>query len=153
MLDMVRVGTKISSLRRSLGMSQEQLADRLFVTRQALSKWENGTSVPAVELLIEMSKIFRVSFEEILCLDVKEADIDPEDIFKGRSRSYIVKMVADGSLKLNLADVFYQFSPMERIFILRRIREGALSVDKSELWHCLSRSEQRFLGSPCECLK
>lgn len=148
MLDMVRVGTKISSLRRSLGMSQEQLADRLFVTRQALSKWENGTSVPAVELLIEMSKIFRVSFEEILCLDVKETDIDPADIFKGRSRSYIVKMIADGSLRLDLAEVFYQFSPMERIFILRRIKEGALAVDTAQLWHSLSKAERHFLGSP-----
>jgi len=153
MLDMVRVGAKISSLRRSGGMSQEDLADRLYVTRQALSKWENGTTVPSVELLIEMSRIFRVSFEEILCLDVCDMDVDPKDIFKGHSRSYIIKMISEGRLDVNLADVFYQFSPMERIYILRSIKDGTLAVDKEQLWHCLSREEQHFLGAPHECLK
>lgn len=153
MLDMVRVGAKISALRRGGGMSQEELADKLYVTRQALSKWENGTSVPSIELLIAMSRLFCVSFEEILCLDVENVDIDEKDIFKGHSRSYIVKMIAEGRLNVDLSSVFYQFSPMERIYILRSIKSGALQVDLARLGHCLSDEERLFLGSPKEQLK
>lgn len=145
MLDMVRVGERISSLRRACGMSQEALSERLFVTRQALSKWENGLSVPGVDMLIEMSKIFRVSFEEILCLDNGELEIDESDVFRGHSRDYIVKMIAEGRLGARLADVFYQLSPSERIYILGRIREGELAVEREEIRHCLSRDEMNYL--------
>ena len=150
MLDMVRVGEKISSLRRALGMSQETLAERLFVTRQALSKWENGLSVPGVDMLIEMSKIFRVSFEEILCLDSEELKIDESDVFRGHSRAYIVKMIAEGRLRVKLSEVLYQLSPMERLYILRSIREGELRIEPEEIRHSLSRDEEKYLFGRAE---
>lgn len=51
MLDSVKIGGFISGKRRELGMTQQQLADRLNISFQAVSKWEKGSTFPNVELL------------------------------------------------------------------------------------------------------
>ncbi len=56
---------KIYRLRTEHSMSQEQLADRLEVSRQSVSKWETGTSVPDLDKLIKICDIFSVSLDEI----------------------------------------------------------------------------------------
>ena len=72
MIDFVKVGERIAACRKRKGLSQEELAERLYVTRQAISKWENGTSVPSIDTLCEISQMFEISFEEILGLFDKE---------------------------------------------------------------------------------
>ena len=57
---------KISALRKQKGWSQEELAEKLMVTRQAVSKWENGTSDPSTSNLIALAKLFDLSAEELL---------------------------------------------------------------------------------------
>ncbi len=147
MIDFVKVGGRIADYRRRAGMSQEELAERLFVTRQALSKWENGISIPSIDTLCEISKMFSVSFEEILGLfDNTNIDLDKNDIFKGHDRSFIISKIVDGSIAVNIPDVFYQMSPAERMYILKNVKEGKLAVDKDELWVRLTPSEQKFLG-------
>lgn len=54
---------KLTTLRRREGLSQEQLADRLGVTRQSVSKWESGTAVPELVKLIALSEMFGVSLD------------------------------------------------------------------------------------------
>ncbi len=56
----------IKSLRKSKGMSQEELADKLNVVRQTVSKWEKGLSVPDSEMLIRIADVFEVSVGELL---------------------------------------------------------------------------------------
>ncbi len=56
----------ISKLRRSHDLSQEALAERLFVTRQAVSRWENGETVPNIETLKRLSALFDVSVNTLL---------------------------------------------------------------------------------------
>ena len=56
----------IIKLRNDINLTQEQLADKLGVTRQAVSKWESGQSMPDVEKLIQLSKLFRVTTDELL---------------------------------------------------------------------------------------
>ena len=51
----------IHELRNNAGLSQDELAEKLFVTRQAVSRWENGETVPNTETLKLLSKLFRVS--------------------------------------------------------------------------------------------
>ena len=53
------ISEKLTGLRRKSGMSQEQLADRLGVTRQSVSKWEGGTAVPELVKLISLSGAVR----------------------------------------------------------------------------------------------
>ena len=57
---------KLSQLRRKAGLSQEQLADRLGVTRQSVSKWESGTAVPELGKLIALSELFEVSVDYLV---------------------------------------------------------------------------------------
>jgi len=56
---------QISRFRRQKGMTQEQLANRLGVSNQAVSKWENGQSCPEVTLLPRLSDVFQVSMDEL----------------------------------------------------------------------------------------
>ena len=56
----------IASLRRKHGWSQEQLAERVGVSRQTVSKWETGTSVPELEKLVLMSQCFGITIDQLL---------------------------------------------------------------------------------------
>ena len=69
MINLKKVGNKIQKYRKEKNMSQDELAETLFVTRQAVSKWENGTSAPTIDSLLELCKLFQTNFEDILCLD------------------------------------------------------------------------------------
>lgn len=56
----------ILELRRQKGLSQDELAEKVFVTRQAVSRWENGETVPNTETLKLLSKVFDVSINTLL---------------------------------------------------------------------------------------
>lgn len=146
-IDFVKVGARIAECRKKNGLSQEELAERLYVTRQAISKWENGTSVPSIDTLCEISRMFKISFEEILGLfDNEKLEIDKKDIFRGHDRSFIISKIVSGEIKLNIHEVFYQMSPAERMYILKNIKEGNLKTRMDELWVKLTPSEQRYIG-------
>lgn len=66
MLDSIKVGNFIMGKRKSLGMTQQQLADKLNVSFQAISKWENGTTYPNIEILRDLAIVLDVSVDEIL---------------------------------------------------------------------------------------
>ena len=57
---------KLYTLRKKSGLSQEQLAEQLSVSRQAISKWESGQSVPESDKLIVISNYFKVSLDYLL---------------------------------------------------------------------------------------
>ena len=60
---------KLYELRRASGMSQEELAEKLGVSRQAVSKWESGATQPELSKLIELSNIYQVSVDALLSLE------------------------------------------------------------------------------------
>lgn len=62
---------KLQLLRTNSKLSQEELADRLEISRQSITKWENGQSFPDIKNLIQLSEIFKVSIDRL----VKENDI------------------------------------------------------------------------------
>ena len=55
-----------TDLRKKAGLSQNEVADRLFVTRQAVSRWERGETTPEPETLLALSKLFGVSINTLL---------------------------------------------------------------------------------------
>lgn len=61
-----QVKEKIVELRKKDGMTQQQLAEKLFVTPQAVSRWENGETEPDTNTLIKISEIFNVSLDELI---------------------------------------------------------------------------------------
>lgn len=62
----MNLGMKLQNLRKAGGMSQEQLAAQMTVSRQAVSKWELGESNPDIEYVIQLSEIFGVSTDYLL---------------------------------------------------------------------------------------
>lgn len=60
------VGEKIQTYRKQLGMSQEELGQKLLVSRQTISLWEKDQTVPTIDNLIRLREIFGVSVDEIL---------------------------------------------------------------------------------------
>lgn len=62
----MKLGDKIHQLRKASGMSQEELASQLTISRQAISKWELGESVPDTENVLQLSKLFGVSTDYLL---------------------------------------------------------------------------------------
>lgn len=60
------LGEKICTLRTGKGLSQEDLAQRLEVSRQSVSKWETGQSVPDLEKIIKLADLFGVSVDELV---------------------------------------------------------------------------------------
>lgn len=66
MLDSKKIGRFIADKRKEIGMTQQNLADRLSISFQAISKWENGTAYPNVELLYDLAEMLSVSVDEIL---------------------------------------------------------------------------------------
>ncbi len=57
---------KLFELRKQKGISQEELADKLNISRQTLSKWESGNSTPDMEKLILLSDYFEISLDELV---------------------------------------------------------------------------------------
>ncbi|MBQ7333418.1 MAG: helix-turn-helix transcriptional regulator, partial [Clostridia bacterium] len=66
------LSSKITKLRKSLALSQEELAEKLGVSRQAVSKWESGQSLPDIDKIILMSSFFGVSTDYLLKDEVKD---------------------------------------------------------------------------------
>lgn len=60
------LGEKIKHLRNEKGLTQKELADKLFVTPQAVSRWENNEVEPSVSTLTELAKIFNITVSELL---------------------------------------------------------------------------------------
>ncbi len=70
---------KLYELRRAAGLSQEELAERLNVSRQAVSKWENGAAQPELSKLVELSRLYGVSVDVLLSLEEAEkAETGPD---------------------------------------------------------------------------
>ena len=57
---------KIMMLRKKSGWSQEDLAERLDISRQSVSKWESGASIPDLERIVNMSQLFGVTTDYLL---------------------------------------------------------------------------------------
>ena len=74
MIDFREVGRKITFLRKKKNLTQDDIAERMFVSRQLVSKWENGTGIPKIDHVIDLCEILEVNFEELLCLSDKKED-------------------------------------------------------------------------------
>jgi len=70
----MNIGTKIKELRKQRGMTQEQLADRMCVSFQAVSKWENNVSMPDISLLPLLARFFGVSMDVLFDFSLEDIE-------------------------------------------------------------------------------
>ena len=116
------------TLRTKNGLSQDELAEKVFVTRQAVSRWENGETVPNTETLKLLSKLFNVSINTLLGsphqLVCQCCGMPLEDAILGKNR--------DGSLNEDYcqwcyADGTYTYSNMDNLIeicVPQMVKEG-----------------------------
>lgn len=83
-------GEKLQALRKGRSMTQEALAEALFVSRTAVSKWESGRGYPSIDSLREVSRFFGVSIDELIGADeVIAAASDEKRAYVGRTTALI----------------------------------------------------------------
>lgn len=70
---------KVIALRRKAGWSQEELAEQLIVSRQSVSKWESAQSVPDIDRILQMSRLFGVTTDYLLKDELEEPELSGED--------------------------------------------------------------------------
>ena len=111
---------KIIGLRKKAGWSQEELAQQLGVTRQSVSKWESAQSVPDMERVLQLSRIFGVTTDYLLKDEMEEAEASSDVIYSEtevqlrkvsmeEASEYLRKAAAP---KMALATFFCIFSPI-----------------------------------------
>ena len=118
------VGERLQQYRKNLGLSQEELGQRLFVSRQTVSQWETDQTLPTVDNLMRLKELFGVSVDTILCGDAPEATGKPR--MRTRKKVWIILLsallgaalliaLAIGSLKLLFPQLYYRLYLGDRI--------------------------------------
>ena len=77
-MDLVKIGSMLQKLRKEKGMTQEQLAEKLGVARRTVSRWETGSNMPDLDVLIELSDFYAVDLREILSGERKSEQMNEE---------------------------------------------------------------------------
>lgn len=79
-----KTGERLAKYRKKANMSQEELADKLNVSRQAVSKWERGESSPDTDNLIALASLYNITLDDLL-------NKDPDEAFTSKKESKFVK--------------------------------------------------------------
>ena len=87
----MKLNEKIISLRNKYQMSQGDLAEKLNVSRQSVSKWETGASIPDLDKLIAMSELFGITMDELVKEDVEVDKVEEESVVTKTSMEQGVK--------------------------------------------------------------
>lgn len=77
-MDLVKMGKFIQELRKGKGMTQEQLAEKLGVSQRTVSRWETGSNMPDLDILIELSDFYETDLREILSGERRSERMDRE---------------------------------------------------------------------------
>jgi len=145
MLNLETISKKITEKRKQIGMTQNELADALYVTRQAVSKWEMGKSLPSIEVLIEMTELFDVTIDYMLDgSDIKENDYAAMFMQYPRE-SVIYHFMNSGHQNDQIKDIFYLLTTKERKQMIDQVLSGFLNIEIHLLWPYLSKAERKYL--------
>lgn len=80
----IKQGDYLKELRMKKGISQEKLAEQLGVSRQSVSKWEQGYAVPSSDNVLELSKLYGISADDILNCEAPKAAADEKKRLQNR---------------------------------------------------------------------
>ena len=76
----MKFGENLYALRKSTKMSQESLAEKVGVSRQSVSKWENGEAYPEMDNILKICKIFHCKINDLIHDDIQDIDSLDEEI-------------------------------------------------------------------------
>lgn len=106
----MEIGRQIKKYRQEQKFSQDELAEKIFVTRQTISNWENDKNYPDIKSLLLLSNLFGVSLDVLVKGDLKEMKerINADDIkkFKNAGTIYTILLIASIILAVPLTYIF-----------------------------------------------
>ena len=108
-------GNNLVNLRKQKGWSQDELADNLNLSRQAISKWENDLSMPDVDNVKKISRVFSVGIDELLNNEVPKDKAVALDINKQDKKDKIINLIKTIILALviiYIINVIYKFASL-----------------------------------------
>ncbi|QVK21560.1 helix-turn-helix transcriptional regulator [Mycoplasmatota bacterium] len=82
---------KIMCLRKQRGWSQEELANKMNVSRQSVSKWESESAIPEMDKIVMLSEIFNVSTDYLLKEDMKDDCIEKQEIIQPQKEAVVLR--------------------------------------------------------------
>ena len=77
-MNQMKIGSFLKELRRENKLTQEQLAEKLNVSNRSVSRWENGSTLPDISILIELAEFYDVDIKEIIDGERKSEDMNEE---------------------------------------------------------------------------
>ena len=77
-MDLKKFGDFLKELRKEKGLTQEELAETLFVTRRTVSRWETGSNLPDLDILIELADFYQVDLRELISSERRSEKMDKE---------------------------------------------------------------------------
>lgn len=106
----MELGKQIKTKRSELNLSQDELADRIYVTRQTISNWENDKNYPDIHSLLLLSNVFHISLDELIKGDIEimKDQIAKEDIIKFNKAMNIFSILLISSI-ISLAPLYFYF--------------------------------------------
>lgn len=145
----MKFGENLYNLRKSAKMSQEKLAEKMEVSRQSVSKWENGDSYPEMEKIIRLCNIFHCKINDLVHEEISDIDSLDEDI-----KMSVVKFRKEKQKKMKgISKIIYIIARIGKIIILITAIALALSMavipmiaNKIEI----SDTQIKFFGETCE---
>lgn len=145
MLNLEKIGSKITIQRKEKGLTQLELAEALYVTHQAVSKWENGKSIPSIEVLIELTTLFDITIDYLL--DSSEVkDNDYITLFKQLPRNVVLsRYLSSASVNDDFNKIFYLLDPNERQYVINKIISLGVTINIEIIWPYLNDKERFYL--------
>lgn len=145
MINQIKIGQKITTQRNLKNIKQSELAEKLFVTHQAVSKWENGKSLPSIEIMIELTKLFNITIDYLL----DDSDLDNNDfksLLNNYSRDIAINIyLKNDSINELIGNSLYLFKEAERKSVIDQIISGNSKVRVEVLWPYLNKNERNYL--------
>ncbi len=103
---MTKISKNIKKLRNSQNISQEALAEKLFISRQAVSSWENDRTQPDIEMIGKLAEVFNVSVEELIYGEKRKIELENEEP-KQNNRLLIIIFSILGSAFVAIGLIFF----------------------------------------------
>ena len=135
---MMSFGEVLKELRKEANMTQEQLAQRLAISPQAVSRWETGFAMPDISLIVPIAEVFEVSTDMLLRHHDEEFDLESLQSFDGKSG------FREGLQALNLVDTVYACEIIEKI--LELVFEDRNYLEFHALWVHILTTKARLLS-------
>ena len=102
-MDTIKIGKFLAELRKEQRLTQEALGEKLGVTNKTVSRWENGNYLPPVEMLQELSKLYSVSINELLC-----GERIAKENYQAKAEETLTEILINGSFSLKERTDFWK---------------------------------------------